>query len=74
MDIVAPLNSMLKKGACQLDEVAKKSFEDLKQLLLSPLVLRMPNFEEEFVLEYDASRVGIGAVLMQQGHPIVFFN
>lgn len=72
--IVAPLNFMLKKGAFQWDEAAKKSFEDLKQALLSPPVLRMANFVEEFILECDTSGVGIGTVLMQQGNPIAFFQ
>ena len=31
-----------------------------------------PRLSQPFVLECDASRVGIGAVLMQGGHPIVF--
>lgn len=37
-------------------------------------VLCLPNFSEEFVVETDASNVGIGAVLTQQGHPIAYFS
>jgi len=37
-------------------------------------VLHLPDFQKDFILEIDALRMGMGAVLQQDRHPINFFN
>ena len=64
--IEAPLTTLLKKDF-HWNEFANVSFEQLKKAMCTTLVLATPNFTKEFIVECDASRNGIGAVLMQEG-------
>lgn len=70
--IAAPLTDLLKKYSYQWDQQALDSFNNLKQALTAPPVL--PNFNDSFAVECDASGVGLVAVLMQREHLIVFFS
>lgn len=51
---------------------AQVAFNKLKVALSTALVLALPDFEIE--IEIDASKSGIGEVLMQIGHPLAFIS
>ncbi|XP_024156291.1 uncharacterized protein LOC112164308 [Rosa chinensis] len=72
--IAKPLTDMLKKDGFHWTEPAIVAFEKLKQALISTPVLATPDFSKEFVIECDASDLGIGAVLSQDGHPIAYMS
>ena len=48
------------------DETCEDSFNQLKSLLTSAPLLGYPNFKRPFILEVDASHLGLGAVLSQE--------
>jgi len=77
--IAAPLTNLTKKS--EPDKVnwtveCGKAFKKLKEILVSSAVMRNPNISCPFVLQTDASEVGVGAVLDDVGldHPIAYFS
>jgi len=70
--IEAPLTTLLKREAFSWTQATTKTFEKIKEAMCTNLVLVMLDFIKTFIVDYDASGHGIGAVLMQEGRLIVF--
>jgi hypothetical protein len=71
-NIAAPLTTLLKKNSFNWTLAPAQAFQTLKTTMCTTLVLTLPDFTKTFVLECDASRKGIGVVLMQEGRPLAF--
>ncbi|KAL2248706.1 UNVERIFIED_CONTAM: Retrovirus-related Pol polyprotein from transposon 17.6 [Sesamum indicum] len=68
-----PLTDLLRKTEtwnwtpqCQV------TFDNLKEAMVTDLVLALPDISKSFVVETDASDYALGGVLMQDGHPVAF--
>lgn len=73
--ISKPLTDLLKKHVVFVwTQDHEKSFHALKFALSHSPVLALPDFSKPFSIETDASGTGIGAVLMQNHHPLAFIS
>ena len=71
--IAAPLTKLTRKDV-KYDwvDACQKSFDELKGRLTSAPVLALPNGRDGFVVYSDASRQGLGCVLMQNDRVIAY--
>ena len=73
--IAAPLNELVKKNVVfKWDDVHDRAFKTLKDMFTNASLLSLPNFDNAFEIECDASITRIGAVLMQNSKPIAYFS
>ena len=76
-DLISCENSKLKNHPVTLTPATLEAFKTLKKKCMTAPVLAFANLEKPFVLETDASRISLGAVLLQEQedkrlHPIAY--
>ncbi|KAF8116614.1 hypothetical protein N665_0016s0044 [Sinapis alba] len=72
--IARPLTMLLQKDMFLWISEVSFAFQTLKEALIYASVLALPDFSKQFIIETEAFKTGIGAVLMQDNHPICFIN
>jgi hypothetical protein len=75
--LATPLHKLLKKDvAYEWTVEHEQAFQTLKGKLITPPVLKYPDFDQPFILTSDASGEGLGAVLSQgkitKDRPVAF--
>ena len=77
--VTVPLTDLTKKdqpNQLNWGEAQNRASETLKGYIVNPPILRLPDFQKQFILRTDASNTGIGAILLQEEsgvkHPVAF--
>jgi hypothetical protein len=73
--IARPLTQLLKKDKkFEWTEKCEQSFQELKKRLVTAPILTMPDITKIFDVYCDASKLGLGSVLMQDGKVIAYLS
>jgi hypothetical protein len=75
--ICLPLTKKLRKNVLfEWNDEDEKSFLKLKELLCTEPILKLPDFSKPFIVNTDACKSGLAAVLLQQyndgEHPVCY--
>ena len=71
--LAAPLTALTKKNRkFEWTNKCEQSFQELKRRLTSAPILALPSEDKGFIVYCDASKIGLGAVLMQDGKVIAY--
>jgi hypothetical protein len=77
--IVTPISDLTKNKApnnVEWGEAQETAFKRLKEILSSEPILKLPDLNKDFILQTDASNLGIGACLFQEHegkkHPVLY--
>lgn len=72
--ITVPLTDCMRGQSFLWTPAADDAFQTIEEKLTSAPILVLPDFDSVFELHTDACKLGIGAVLSQQGRPVAFFS
>lgn len=65
-EMASPLNNLTRKNTDFVwTDNCEKSFQKIKEKLISPPILQYPDFAKQFIVTVDASNTACGAVLSQ---------
>jgi hypothetical protein len=73
--IACPLNELTKKNVRFIwGKAQQHAFDELKKCLTEAPLLVLPDVQQTFEIECDASGIGLGGVLMQNGRPVAYHS
>ena len=73
--VFSPANSIdIQQHPLDLEQEASNSFQPNTKVILRNTLLSYPNFDQPFDIHMDISNLQLGAVISQNGKPIVFYS
>jgi hypothetical protein len=73
LKLLGPLTTLTKKNTCFVwTDKCEHSFQELKKRLATSSVLALPTESSNFVVYSDASKKGLGCVLIHNGNLIAY--
>ncbi|TYK01017.1 reverse transcriptase [Cucumis melo var. makuwa] len=66
--------SATKNAKFEWSDKCEQSFQELKKRLVTAPILALPVTGKDYVIYCDASRLGLGSVLMQDGNVIAYYS
>ena len=72
--IMALITDCMKASKFLWTTEATNAFNQIKEKLTTTPILALPDFSQPFELHCDASKIGIGAILSQNGKPVAYFS
>jgi ABC-type iron transport system FetAB ATPase subunit len=63
-----------KRGPIKWEKVHQEAFDKIKQVITNDVMLSIPDFNKPFEIHTDASDFQLGAVIMQERRPVVFYS
>ena len=71
----APLSSLTSsKVKWKWMNEHQQAFDQMKALMAKETLLTFPDFNEEFEIHTDASKLQLGACISQKGKPVAFYS
>ena len=71
--LAAPMTRLTRKEVkFKWDDLCKKAFQELKRRLTLAPILIVPERGQRYRVYYDASKAGLGCVLMQSGRVVAY--
>lgn len=73
--MMAPITDCIHNGYFHLTNTASKAFKEIKSRMINAPVTHLPDCTKVFKVACDdASKVELGRVLNQEGHPVAYFS
>ena len=73
-DVLSPLRALTVKSEFQWHRLHNEAFKKVKQAIANSYTLQYLSSDDPIIIQVDASSIGVGAALMQQGRVVSYHS